>query len=1132
MTNPVLPCRINELFPSPARHCLSLNGKWHFVTDPLRRLTARQAALKVVKFKFKLKVPGCWEAQGVGGAGLLTRTPYSTNWFKGTYRGLGWYLKRFDYVAFSPGNRIWLKMGVVHGSATIYLNGKKIGGLFRSIGAYRFDITDECKPRGNVLIIAVDNDFASCGGAGDAMGVIGGLTQGVEIEQTAPAWIAAVHVTGDVQRQAATGRIKIVGADKEVQYKIKLTARLISGRAVKQTIDLNIQPPVKNGAVELPFALPMPKAALWSPKTPALYALTIQLLCNDAGIDEYTTRFGFRSISVQGTRIYLNGRPFFMAGCGTMTHTPQTVCPTTDRTALRREFRRMKAYGFVYARYHTETPYDELFDAADEAGIMIQPENRPYSGQSNEPVQAGGEIEFKAGMEHETDAETHWHIRETVAIYKHFGHHPSLAVYCMGNEYYDNKLTTRRQWYKAVKAMDSTRLAISADGQCHYHAGADDYVAGFLSAPDILRKKPVVLHEFVSSPTLPDAREASRFNGGMLMPESLRQYLAWARRNGIGYAQLRKLSVASHKLQENNLKYSIEKARAIPGIQGYGIWRYRDFWQFPTRVGIVTVHGVDKDRTSADLRAYNSQTVLISNLARDNMEINGMPAGRHLEVYGSHQVESVCRCGASMALTLYLSHYGAETVRNGWLNWRVVCGATALAQGRLRAPECRSGATARCGTVRWKIPDKNTPCEARLMVELDSSVAKTANTWSLWAFPREMPQDGRDLACYEPTGSYFPLDPDMHRITDGNDLSRLGKNTIIITDSLFRDGIPEFLGKGGKALLVSARDFPNQALVAHPGWWSAGPHRFTGAVLKKHPVFQRWPGAGFADWPFYRFFMPKEALEFPEKLEGEIIPTTVVPVFEQKPFAHDAIAYGVRGVQEGWTSPIQHFQFGWMPYLFEMRIGAGRVFACMLRLRNDPLVGNWLAKSILTYMRSSAFQPKARTDWRQLRRFRQRNLAGNCPIYCRRSDAKTDQIFIHGLRRKNGFKMIANLPTSQDTKPINIGRCCPPAYPKTVWIDLGARQRIGKVLLTNIPDGNARHTRVSIGNDVHEMAPLGTQCFPRNKSIKLEFAGKIPAARFVCIELMDSYQNGGKIANNKLLLGKVVLKIDEGIGGR
>lgn len=1099
----IYPCRVNELSPSRMRGCLSLNGQWDFIPDPLRSFTPSKVQ-RLARMR-QLRVPGCWEAQGVGGAGMLTRTSFSADRFRGTYRGLGWYRKCFDYQC-APRNLIWLKMGVIHSKAEVYLNGCYVGKLSRTIGAYRFDITKICKPNANVLIIAMDNDLPPSGGAGDAMGVMGGLTQGVEIEQTAPAWIAEARVTGDVKRHNATGRIKIVGADKEAQYKIKLTARLLSGRAAKHTVEFSFHAPAKNGAVDLPFALPIPKAVLWSPETPALYALTVQLLCNDAVIDEYISRFGFRSLSVRGTRIYLNNHPFFMAGCGTMTNNPMTVSPLTDRAALRREFRRMKAYGFVYIRYHTETPYDELFDAADETGMLIQAENRPFQGKSNEPVQAGGEIEFSHDAAMETDAEAQWYIRETALIHEHFGNHPSLAVYCMGNEYYDNKLKCREQWRKAVKAMDATRLVISSEGNYHYHPKADDYMAGFLNDCQALRAVPVVLHEFINLPTLPDVREIPRFKGGMLVPESLRCYLAWARRNRINTNCLHNLSVASHKLQEAHLKYNIEKARSIPGIQGYGIWRYHDFWHFPTRIGIVTVHGADKDRRPADLRAYNGQTVLLTNLAHDNMEMAGMPTGkRDLEIYGSKRVESVCACGESVNLKFFMAHAGANHIQNGEISWKVMAEGAVLKSGKIRAVVCKSGALAHCRGISWKIPDRGVPCKVRIEAKLISSAVTTANNWSMWAFPKTAPILDKNCLHYGAAADYFPIAASVKQTFSSDDFIGQEKKIILVTDSLAYPGIKEFIVNGGRVLLVAARDFTSQAIIAHPGWWSAGAHRFTGAAIKRHPVFQDWPGAEYADWPMARFFMSKENYEFPERLESKPLPTTIVPVFERLSFAHDAIVYGVRSVQESFTSARSHFRFGWMPYMFETRIGKGRLFGCVLRLTNDALVGNWLANAIVKYMLSNDFNPASQTRWSDVFSARVREVALNRPAYYYRA-AVTNCIFMHGIRKPVGYTLFSNLSPNKHLQTLNIGRYWPLQCPKTAFIDLQAQYRITCVQINNVVGGNAKNIRVSLGQDQTEWHSLGSQRFQAKRSHKLSFSCPGIPARFVRIECLDSYQ--------------------------
>ena len=55
------------------------------------------------------------------------------------------------------------------------------------------------------------------------------------------------------------------------------------------------------------LALELPDAQLWSPPTPALYQVVVQLLCPVGHISQIEARFGLRSIEARGEWIYLNG---------------------------------------------------------------------------------------------------------------------------------------------------------------------------------------------------------------------------------------------------------------------------------------------------------------------------------------------------------------------------------------------------------------------------------------------------------------------------------------------------------------------------------------------------------------------------------------------------------------------------------------------------------------------------------------------------------------------------------------------------------------------------------------------------------------------------------------------------------
>ncbi len=79
-------------------------------------------------------------------------------------------------------------------------------------------------------------------------------------------------------------------------------------------------PPVplrfEGGAAVADIALSQPR--LWSPASPALYALTLTLLSPDgaAPLDAYTLQVGVRSVRVAGDALLLNGVPFAPRGFG------------------------------------------------------------------------------------------------------------------------------------------------------------------------------------------------------------------------------------------------------------------------------------------------------------------------------------------------------------------------------------------------------------------------------------------------------------------------------------------------------------------------------------------------------------------------------------------------------------------------------------------------------------------------------------------------------------------------------------------------------------------------------------------------------------------------------------------------
>ena len=108
----------------------------------------------------------------------------------------------------------------------------------------------------------------------------------------------------------------------------------------------------------------------WDEYEGNLYQLTAAL----SGSDEKTARFGVRTFGVKEGRLALNGRAFFLRGEANCAEFPEEGHPPMTVEAWRKVLEMYKAYGVNVMRFHSHCPPEAAFAAADELGMMMQPE--------------------------------------------------------------------------------------------------------------------------------------------------------------------------------------------------------------------------------------------------------------------------------------------------------------------------------------------------------------------------------------------------------------------------------------------------------------------------------------------------------------------------------------------------------------------------------------------------------------------------------------------------------------------------------------------------------------------------------------------------------------------------------------
>lgn len=372
--------------------------------------------------KFPVAVPGCWENH-----------PLFAD-----YRGEGIYRKTFQ----AQGNvRIECK-GVSH-TATVYLDGHEIGHHYNAYTPFSVVVSD-LEPGRHMLEIKADNRFhkdSALHVPNDYMSY-GGISRGVVVEGLSDLYLEYVHVKTyredeqwHVQVKAAVNVLKIGQNEEEditIQGKIKDTAFewKLTDTAKKHyefCTDLKI-----DGIEE------------WSPETPVLYQVELQMLREDEVIDDLIERFGFREICVQGKYILLNGKRLRIKGVCRHEDHPDYGCALPYQTIYNDLvlIRQMGANSIRTAHY----PNDEIFlDLCDELGILVWEENHARGLEEDR-------------MKHPLfEEQAEQVIREM--IFYHYNH-PCIFIWGILNECASETLFGRscyEKQFRLIREMDDSR---------------------------------------------------------------------------------------------------------------------------------------------------------------------------------------------------------------------------------------------------------------------------------------------------------------------------------------------------------------------------------------------------------------------------------------------------------------------------------------------------------------------------------------------------------------------------------------------------------------------------------------------------------------------------------------------------
>ncbi len=349
-----------------------------------------------VRQKFMLATPGCWE----------------THPLFADYRGEGVYRKYFQ----GEGNiRIECK-GVSH-TATVYLDGKQIARHYNAYTPFSV-IVRNMEAGEHLLEIKADNRFNEDSALhipNDYMSY-GGISRPIVVEWLGEFYFEFVHVKTyrkDGKWHAGIDTaVSVLNMGQNEERDI-----LINGQIGKEKFCWEFSVG-KQERFELHTDLEMDQVEAWSPESPKLYQVELQLFQGGEKVDDLIDRFGFREVCVHGGSILLNGKSLRIKGVCRHEDHPDYGCAIPYQ-AIYNDLvliQQMGANSIRTAHY----PNDEIFlDLCDELGILVWEENHARGLEEDR-------------MKHPLfEEQAEQVIREMIAC--HYNH-PSIYIWGILNE--------------------------------------------------------------------------------------------------------------------------------------------------------------------------------------------------------------------------------------------------------------------------------------------------------------------------------------------------------------------------------------------------------------------------------------------------------------------------------------------------------------------------------------------------------------------------------------------------------------------------------------------------------------------------------------------------------------------------
>ena len=855
------------------------------------------------------------------------------------------YTRTVDIPASFSGKRLTLILERTK-PCTISLDGKTVGSDSCLLAPHRYELP-ALQPGRHEITLTVDNSPSAVpeqvrsshawseSTQTNWNGVIGSMF----IQAADPVFISSMDIYPDVKAGTAEVRLEVV-SDRKCKAEIFLNtipepascdAQIPSSSlpsAVAETVRL------EKGLNSLSFVVDMgPEPLLWSEFHPHLYEFRAELSAGRYR-DALSGHAGMREFSSDGSSFTNNGLDVFLRGKHDACVFPLTGYPPTDTESWRKLFSKAKEYGINHYRFHSWTPPEAAFEAADREGIYLQVE-----------------LPLWGAVERENAWLDRLVRREAERISEEYGNHPSFVMFSLGNELHgDTGLMA--EWTEEFRRADGRRLyCFGSNNNLGWEgpqAGEDFFVAcrvgwgeafsshtrttfAFADAEDggILNGTrpgtrgdyshaiaaspvPVISHENCQFQIYPDYSEIGKYTG-VLYPYNLEIFRQRLTDAGMG-DRASDFCRASGRFAAECFKADFEYALRTPGFGGFQILDLQDYpGQGTALVGVLDSFMDSKGAvTPEEFRQFCSPLVLMASF----------------DDYCLYSTDT-------LDIDIIVSNYTEQDFEN-LLSWRLsVSSVSGLSEEMGYCPGPVSG-------------------ETRVSVRQGEVSAVGNIRLPLAGYFKDAPGDMACVMTLELSAGEYSNVYDFHIYPDSADGFSCGD--IVIADAA-DENVCKLLEDGRKVLLFpSHEDIAANSLggLFTPDYWNWSMFRRVSERAGKeispgtlsvindpgHPAFSLFPNEGHSSWQWWSISHASRPLIM-DNIKGY---TPVLQVIDNIERCHK------------------------LGIVAEFAVGNGSLLICTTdigKVSGTP-EGKAFVNSLLHYAASPEFKPSYRLEWDDL----------------------------------------------------------------------------------------------------------------------------------------------------------------------